>query len=308
MTLLQRLAGAALLSTLALGASAADAVKPVKLPAETQHKLGLTVVPLKAAVRTASIAGFAKVLDPSPLAQLDSDIQTAQAASAASTAEAARSAALNADEQAVSTKLVQAAQAQAKADSAKLVLLRRRLGLEWGEAFARMSDKARAALVFELAAGRAALVRIDTPSGRGQASLHAVDIDFGDLGRFHGAVLGTARAGDSRLMSPGLVAKVSGRNAGLLSVGLSTPVTLTASGPIKGVVAPRAALLRSGGQTWLYVRTAEESFLRKPVMGGVADPAGLFVPAGFKPGEQAVTTGAAALFAAETNVEAAGGD
>ena len=35
---------------------------------------------------------------------------------------------------------------------------------------------------------------------------------------------------------------------------------------------------------------------------GRSDPSGLFAPAGFKPGEEVVTQGAAALFAAETNV------
>jgi hypothetical protein len=109
-------------------------------------------------------------------------------------------------------------------------------------------------------------------------------------------------------MSPGLIARIDGRNAGLLSNGLTAPVRLTASGPVKGVVAPRGALLRSGGETWVYIRTAEESFLRKPVANGMVDPAGLFTPAGFKPGEMVVTTGSAALFAAETNVAEAGGD
>ena len=42
--------------------------------------------------------------------------------------------------------------------------------------------------------------------------------------------------------------------------------------------------------------------LRREVEDGRNDPSGLFAPAGFKPGEQVVTQGAAALFAAETNV------
>jgi hypothetical protein len=292
-----------------IAAQAAEEVKPVKLPVETQRKLGFRVEPLLAATRVATVAGYAKVLDPGPLAQLDSDIQMAAAAAAASAAEAARAKTLNADDQAVSTKVLQAAQAQARGDAARLTLLRRRVGLEWGEGLARMSDAQRAALVADLAAGRAALVRIDTASGQGQAGLHAIDIDFGALGRFHGTVLGSARAADPRLMSPGLIARIGGRNASILSSGLSAPVKLTASGPVKGVVAPRAALLRSGGATWVYVRTAEESFQRKPVESGQADPAGLFVATGFKPGEQVVTTGSSALFAAETNVgEAGGGD
>jgi multidrug efflux pump subunit AcrA (membrane-fusion protein) len=87
-----------------------------------------------------------------------------------------------------------------------------------------------------------------------------------------------------------------------LSIGLSLPVTLTASAPVRGVAVPRAALLRSGGETWVYVRTASDTFLRKEVENGRSDPSGLFAPGGLKAGEQVVTQGAAALFAAETNV------
>lgn len=302
------LAGVALAAVWTLAAQAQEGVKPVKLPLETQRKLGFVIEPLKAAVRTASIPGFAKVLDPGPLAQLDSDMLTAQAAATASAAEAARAKALHADDQAVSTKVWQAAEAQARGDAAKLALLRRRVGLEWGVGLARMSDSQRSALVGDLAAGRAALVRIDTSSGQGQAGLRGVDIDFGSLGLFHGTVLGAARAADPRLMSPGLIARIGGANAGLLSNGLSASVRLTASGPMRGVIAPRAALLRSGGETWVYVRTSGESFLRKPVTGGMVDPGGLFVAGGFRPGEPVVTRGSAALFAAETNVGEAGGE
>jgi hypothetical protein len=309
MSILKRaLTGAVLAGLWCAAVQAAEALKPVKLPVATQRKLGFRVQPLLAATRVATVAGYVKVLDPGPLALLDSDIQAAAAAAAASAAEAARTRTLNADDQAVSTKVMQAAQAQARGDAARLALLRRRVGLEWGAGLARMSDAQRAALVADLAAGRAALVRIDTASGQGQAGLRAIDIDFGTLGQFHGAGVGPARAADPRLMSPGLIARIGGANASVLSSGLSTPVRLTASGPVKGVVAPRAALLRSGGATWVYIRTSEESFQRKPVEGGQADPAGLFVATGLRPGEQVVTTGSAALFAAETNVGEVGGD
>lgn len=280
----------------------------VKLPLATQHKLGLTVRTLAAATRSPTLAGYMKVMDIGPLAQLDADIQSAEAAAGASAAEAARARALNGADQAVSTKVLEAAQAQARADAAKLALLRRRIGLEWGAGVARLTGAQRGALIADVAAGRAAVVRIDTASGRGLASLRSMTLDLGELGAVRATVLGPARAADPKLLSPGVIAKASGANVGVLGAGLSIPVTLTVSGPVQGVIAPRAALLRSGGKTWLYVRTASEAFQRKPVEAGRIDPAGLFVPAGFRPGEQVVTTGAAALFAAETHVAEEGGD
>jgi len=302
------LIGAALMAAGAAYADEDDAPKPVKLGAETQKKLGLTVQPLAAAARAESLPGYLKVLDAGPLAQLDSDLQVSEAAAAASAAAAARSKTLNAADQAVSTKALQAAEAAARADAAKVALLRRRLALEWGEGFARMPDRQRAALIGQIAAGQTALVRIDSAAGQGLSGLRELDLDLGALGRVHASVLGPARVADARLQSSGLIARVSGAGARSLSSGLSVPVTLKVSAPIHGVVAPRAALLRSGGKTWVYVRTAGEQFQRQPVEGGKPEPGGLFVAEGLRAGAPVVTTGAAALFAAETNTGEAGGD
>jgi hypothetical protein len=295
-------------ATAARAADADEAVKPVKLPAAIQAKLGLKSEPLMAKTEAATLSGFVKVLDPGPLAQLDSDIAAADAAAEASQAEFARSQALNKDGQAVAAKQVEAARALARADAVKLALLRRRLGLEWGDGVARMSPRRRGQLLADIAAGRAALVRIDTPSGEGLAGLRTVELDLGPLGKVRAKVLGTARAADPRLLSPGLIATARGPGVRSLSVGLSAPVKLTASAPVKGVVAPRAALLRSQGKTWVYVRTGPETFLRKAVEDGRSDAQGLFTPAGLEAGEQVVTQGAAALFAAETNVSEDEGD
>jgi hypothetical protein len=285
-----------------------EKVKPVKLPAETQAKLGLKSEPLKAQTSAANLSGFVKVLDPGPLAQLDSDIDAADAAAQASQAEFQRSETLNKDGQTVAAKQVEAARAQARADATKLALLRRRVALEWGDGIARMSDRQRAQLLADVAAGRAALVRIDTPSGEGLAGLKSVELDLGPLGRVRATVLGTARSADPRLLSPGVIAAARGPGVRSLQTGLSAPVKLAASAPVAGVLVPRAALLRSKGETWVYVRTAGDSFLRKEVEHGRSGQDGLFAPEGFKAGEQVVTQGAAALFAAETNVSEDEGD
>jgi hypothetical protein len=300
---------APLVMLLALGAATAvraddddKKVKPVKLPTETQQKLGLRSEPLKAKASAATLSGFVKVLDPGPLAQLDADIDAADAAAEASQAEFVRSQTLNKDGRVVAAKQVEAARAQARADATKLASLRRRLDLEWGDGVARLSGRQRAQLLADIAAGRAALVRIDTPSGEGLAGLKTVELDLGPLGRVRATVLGTARSADPRLLSPGVIATARGPGVRSLQVGLSAPVKLAAAAAVSGVLVPRAALLRSGGETWVYVRTSGDTFLRKEVEHGRSDADGLFAPEGLKAGEQVVTQGAAALFAAETNV------
>ncbi|HEY2661767.1 MAG TPA: hypothetical protein VGI79_18745 [Caulobacteraceae bacterium] len=270
----------------------------VSAPAEVRQRLGVKTASLSPEKRKSQIDAFAKVLDPGPLAQLDSDLLTAVAAAKASKAEAARSKALNAAGGTVSAKDAEAVEAQARSDALHAALLRHRLGLEWGSGIARLSDSKREQLVRALAAGTAALVHVDTPSNAGQAGAKTVDIDVGSDSA-HGIVLGPARAAEPRLQSSGLIVEVSGPLAILLSVGLTQSAHIDTGSPETGVVLPRGALIRYQGSVWAYVARPGDRFERRLVADGVPEKDGLFVPAGFTAGEAVVTDGAAGLFAAE---------
>jgi hypothetical protein len=291
---------AGVLSLALLAGPALAAPAPMlKMDAATQARLGVTTVALQAARRSASVTGFARALDPGPLAQLDSDIATAVAALAASQAEAARTKALNAADQTVSKQAAEAAASQARQDAAKLQLLRRRVGLEWGPSLARLSDARRGKLVADISAGRAALVRIDSALGLSQVR-GAAELDLGAGGRVRAAILGPTRVGDPRLQSTGVLALVTGAQALQLGTGTVAPATINEGGGGEGVVIPRAALLRNAGQTFVYIRRDAGDFERRAVPAGSSDPEGLFVTSGFKAGEAVVTTGAAQLFAAQS--------
>jgi hypothetical protein len=178
-----------------------------------------------------------------------------------------------------------------------VALLRRRLGLEWSPTIAAMSDARRGELIAAIAEGRASLVRLDVAGvalARGSASLN-----LGAHGHVQATILGPARVGDPRLQSTGLLALVSGPSAIWLATGAVFPAALAAGPPATGVIVPRAALLRTGGQTYAYVRRDPTSFERREIDGGAPDAAGLFAPAGFRPGEQVVVAGAAQLFTSE---------
>ena len=141
-------------------------------------------------------------------------------------------------------------------------------------------------------------MRIDSASGTGQAGLRTVLLDLGDLGTVGATILGPARAADPRLQSPGLLAQVSGPKAGLFSTGLSVPAKLSGSASA-GVFVPGTAVLRLDGATWVYRQTAPGKFSRALLAGVIAVPGGLFVTGGIHPGDAIVTSGAAALYAAE---------
>jgi hypothetical protein len=290
-------AGLALSGALSGAPEAGAAPALLRLDAATQARLGVVTAPLAAARHSATVSGFARALDPGPLAQLESDLAAAAAAAAASQAEARRTRALNAADQTVSKQAAEAAQAQARADAAKLSLLRQRVALEWSPVLARLTDARRGRLVGEIAAGRAALVRIDVAGGLAQGGGWAtLELPGGPA---RAQVLGPARAADARLQTTGLLALVTGPAAIQLGVGAVAPATLAADGGASGVVIPREALLRSGGRTWVFVRRDATSFERREVADGASDPGGLFVAGGFRPGEPVVTQGAAQLFAAQ---------
>jgi hypothetical protein len=272
----------------------------VTLDAQTQARLGLRTQTLRTERRSAQIDAFAKVLDPGPLAQLETDLEAAQASAAASAAEASRSKALNASGSAVSSKDAEAAKAQADNDAVHLQQLRQRLGLEWGPGVQRLSEARRRALIKALSDGQAALVHIDTPSNEGQAQARSVEIDIGDS-QAHGELLGPARAAEPRLQSSGLIAVVRGKSAILLSNGLiqSAHINTPASAP--GVIIPRTAVIRFNGSDWAYVRHGAQGFERRRLDSPVAGETGLFVTKGFSAGDELVVQGAAELFGAEQN-------
>jgi hypothetical protein len=286
------------LALLAAPAVAAPEAALLKMDAATQARLGVMTVPLPAGRRRVTLSGFARAMDSGPLAQLDSDISTAIAAYEASRAEALRTRHLSDADHTVSDQAAEAAESQSRQDAAKLSLLRRRVGLEWSPALARLSDGKRGKLVADIAAGRAALVRID--SAQGLATAHGVaDIDLAS-GHVRAAILGPTRVGDPRLQSTGVLALVSGPQAVQFGTGTVAPAVIDEGPGGDGVVIPQAALMRNAGQIFVYVRRDATDFERRAVTGALTDPAGLFVASGFRPGEPVVTAGAAQLFAAQS--------
>jgi hypothetical protein len=295
---------AAVAACLALTAGPAPAAG-VQVSPDIQRRLGIATQRLAVARQSTEIDAFAKVLDPAPLAQTDSDLATAEAAALASAAQAKRSKALHVADGSIAAKDVEAAVSQARQDALKVMLLRHQLALAWGPGVARMSDAARGRLVRALAAGSAALVHVDTHNNDGQAGARFVKVDIGD-GSARGAVIGPARAAEPRLQSSGLIVEITGPQAMLLSVGLTQSAHIESSTPQSGVVLPRAAVVRFRGADWVYVRTGPGAFDRRLVQDPAPEENGLFVAQGFSAGDELVVQGAQALFAAEENGPQAG--
>jgi hypothetical protein len=290
--------GCVLLLCAAGAARAESGPGEVRMTEVAQARMGVATTSLTSSRRATEIDAFAKVLDPGPLVQADSDLRTAEAAAAASSAEAKRSKALNASGAGVSDKDMEAAVAQARSDALHVVLLRRQLGLVWGPGIVRMTPAQRDGLVHGLAAGSIALVHVDTHNNEGQAGARVVRIDVGD-GSINGAVIGPARAAEPRLQSSGLIVEVKGPQSMLLSVGLVQSAHIATTTAQAGVLIPRSAVIRFEGSDWAYVRRGPAVFERRVLQDPTPQPDGFFETQGFAAGDAVVVKGAAAIFAAE---------
>ena len=283
-----------------IAAPALAAAPSVSVDKPTQARLGVVTAPLTAAITRPSLTSFAHVVDPTPLMTLDSDMEAAAATAAASAAEDRRARALAAADATIARKTAEAATAQARGDAAKLLLLRRRLSLEWGSAIAGLPARRRTALIGELASGRTALLRIDAPGGGRFPPVRSAIVDTGDGRTTSAQFLGDSRAADPRQSTAGKLAIVRGAAAGRMAIGLSFPVRLFDGSPQSGVLVPSSAILRQAGQSWAYVQRDAQRFDRLPLAGTVPQPGGLLVRSGLKVGDRVVTRGAAQLYTAET--------
>jgi hypothetical protein len=272
-------------------------------PAE-QIRFGLAVIALKSAPAPNGTTTTARVLDPSTLLQLDSELASAAATFAASRAEAARTRKLFEQDRTASARAVEAANAQEQADLQRVNAARRQLALEWGGGLADLPAHLRAALLNELVAGKAALVRVEVPAGAPMpARRSTVEVRGSSESEiFGGAVLGSLPMADPRLQTRGVLVELKGA-AARLPIGqmLTAEIPSTTDPPgAMGVMLPRSALLRRGSRVWVYVQTGATTFIRREVRDYHPMLAGWFVPSGFAPGERVVTVGASALLGVES--------
>src|SRR5258707_7646894 len=111
---------------------AAAGLKVITVDAVAQARFGVSVAILKGVAAPTGTATTARVLDPSSLLKLDSELAAAAAGFAASRAEALRARKLFSEDRTVSARVVEAASAQEQADLQRVNAAHRELALEWG--------------------------------------------------------------------------------------------------------------------------------------------------------------------------------
>ncbi len=275
----------------------------LKLDKETQEHAGLKTAVLEAAELKPELKAFGRVVDPSSLATSLTEIAGTRAQFEASAKEAERIKTLFGQNQNVSARALETAEAAVKRDHLAVEAAQLRLVTGWGKSIADRPDLD--VFIHSLVTQEAALVRIDVPASE---KLESAPI---------GARLALLSESDTPINAEFLGAAVSaapqtlGRGFLFLIKGKPIPVNaaviayLSLPGETqKGVIVPRDAIVRHHGEAFVYVQSGDEQFERKELELAHPLAKGWFTEA-FKPGVKVIVTGAQQLLSEE--LKGAGG-
>jgi hypothetical protein len=281
----------------------------VKIEPEQQKLLGLAFAHPTVGSRSAQARAYGRVLDPSPLAALSSELDAAESALAASRAESDRAESLFRAGENVARKSVEASAAQFRADTIKTEGLRQRLILEWGADLAGLDAESRRHLIASLVNGSTALVRADLPAGDTlsesptSARVFVLGKEDQPLSTTH---LAPASTVDPKTQAQSFILRVEAP-AFPLRPGMALIALLALPGEAVPVfIIPRSAVVRHEGKAWVFVRQGEDEFTRREVVLDEPADDGWLVGGGVTAEETVVVTGAMPLLSREI-LGAAGG-
>ena len=285
----------------------------VTLEQKKWKALGFEMAKLEKARLTPRRVAFGRVLDPTPLATLDSELAAIEAALSASRAEYDRTQKLLAAGENTSRKSAETAEAQFRADEIKASGLSRAALLQWGATFSPLDAPARRGFVEALVRGESALVRVDLLPGDAlvdsprAARLLVMGREQTPIDTAH---ISPATDADPRTQAQGFILRIE-KPPFALRPGMALTAWLELpEKPREGFALPRSAVLRHDGRTWVFVQEEEGKFVRKPVAldTPLDGEKGWFVPAegGLKADDLIVATGGQVLLSEEMKAASGG--
>jgi len=282
----------------------------VILDAEAGRRVNIALTPLAAATRAPEVKVFGAVLDPTPFVTLHGELVTAEVAAANSTAQLARTKTLFEEEQNVSRRALDAAEAQQRGDAARLQNAQQRWALELGEAGAKMTGAEREQFVATLVRREVLLARVELPPGEPAVKPVGARLTASGTEEPLAAVRAVyaAPSTDRQTRGQAFLLRLE-QTTPTLRPGAAVTAYFTLPGKRQsGVVVPASAVVRAAGSAWAYVRTGADQFTRRQVPIGTPLSDGWFVTQHFKPGEQVVVTGAQTLLSEELKAQISVGE
>ncbi|MDE2296997.1 MAG: metal transporter [Burkholderiales bacterium] len=297
-----------------------NGVTTVTLDAATQAGNGIRAEPLEAAQYRDEAVASAVVVDLQPLIDLRTRYAAAatERATAAALQEAARqeyerNRALYAQDQNVSLKALQAAQAgeraaraRAEAASRALVDVRGALRTQYGQTLAQWAADPQSAPFQRLLDHREVLVQVTAPLGTAGADAPRIEVAGTDNRRQVASFVARAQQVDAALAGTGAIYRTAASPATANGARLQAFVPRGDAAPAAGVVVPANALVWFAGQPWAFVQATPERFARTPVPTTAPMGDGYFVSQGIAPGARVVVSGAQLLLSEELKPRTAG--
>ncbi|HLH75429.1 MAG TPA: hypothetical protein VKV28_01360 [Candidatus Binataceae bacterium] len=274
----------------------------IALTPSAQKAAGIITATVPPLIRRIEVEAYGQVLDPEPLAALDSELAAARAQLRAARAQYERTRRLYQENNNASLRDLQSAQVQYFSDRSRCQLLQQQLRNGWGSEIARLSGKARLRLISALVDRREALARVTVPMGAPVASTS--DSASVSVAGYEDQPI-VARA---VYYAPSIARGMPGQTLLILLAadGIEIPagsaifarIPTAAGALVHGVMVARSAIVRYAGRSWVYQALDVGRFTRRPIRVAQITEQGYFVT-DLPPGTRIVRAGAQVLLSAE---------
>jgi membrane fusion protein, multidrug efflux system len=264
----------------------------------TQEHIGLKTAPVEAVQWRPEAKGYGQVMDPTPLTTLLVDQLSAKVALDVSSKEYERLKALYAQDQNVSMRALETAEAAMRKDEILLQAANAKLSLTLGSTASGQPNLQ--AFVDSLVSLKQSLVRVDLPLGQ--------SLEKPPEGGQVAALAAPEHPLPAKFLGPAPVADPQTQGQGFLFLLETNPLPpgtavigwLQIPGDsLSGVIIPRAALVRHEGETLVYIQTGDETFEHREIELERPTEKGWFVHKGMARNDKVVIAGAQQLLAEE---------
>jgi hypothetical protein len=288
------------------------------LDSPTQNRLGLEVATLAATVTRAQATFPAAVLSTQDLAvsrnnfvAAQAQIQKAHVAAEVARKEYTRLKTLFEQNQNISEKSLQFAEATLEANEADVRVGEQQQTLqesiarqEWGDVATKWAMKGSPELQRILDQSEV-LLQMTMPSGPTYGAPKTISLEIPGGTKTEANLVSTFPRVDPRIQGRSFLYVANARPG--LNPGINLLAHLSVGSAMKGLIVPTAAVVWSEGKAWVYQQTAADRFARRAVPTDVAVERGFFVADGFSPGDKLVIQGAQALLSEELLLHGQGG-
>ncbi len=280
------------------------------LDSPTQNRLGLEVATLAATVTRAQATFPAAVLSTQDLAAsrnnfvaAQAQIQKAHVAAEVARKEYTRLKTLFEQNQNISEKSLQFAEATLEANEADVRVGEQQQTLqesiarqEWGDVATKWAMEGSPELQRILDQNEV-LLQMTMPSGPTYGAPKTISLEISGGTQTQATLVSTFPRVDPRIQGRSFLYVAHARPG--LNPGINLLAHLSVGSAMKGLIVPTAAVVWSEGKAWVYQQTAADRFARRAVPSDIPVERGFFVAEGFAPGDKLVIQGAQALLSEE---------